>query len=314
MFTVRQRCGTLALLALASPLMAQTAPPAPPAKPTPTAAPTPAAQAPAGSVGGVGDVNLYPKRVVINDRQRIATVGLFNRAAVAGDYEISLNDQMMTPEGKLVELSTVTDPVARARVKVASELLRWSPHRVTLQGNEAQTVRIIARITPDLAPGEYRSHFTALAVPSDSVGGLSIENAAGASKPGQIGVRIVPRFGISIPVILRVGETTLTTGLTGLKVLNLPGGRKVVSVIITRQGTRSAFGDVSVTAPGAKKPVAEVRGVGVYTEVDQRAVQLPIDPLTEARFTVPGAKLTVTYTDDDVAPGKALARQDFTVP
>ena len=34
------------------------------------------------------------------------------------------------------------------------------------------------------------------------------------------------------------------------------------------------------------------------------------DPALTAR----GAKLTVTYTDDDFAPGKILARQDFIVP
>ena len=65
---------------------------------------------------------------------------------------------------------------------------------------------------------------------------------------------------------------------------------------------------------GAKKPVAEIKGVGVYTEINQRAVQIPIDPATDARLLARGAKLTVTYTDDDVAPGKVLARQEFAVP
>lgn len=282
---------------------------------TPASAPAPVpVKPPAGSVGGIGDVNLYPKRVVINERQRIATVGLFNRALASGDYDITLTDQMMTVEGKIVALASVADPALRAKLKAASELLRWSPHRVTLAGNEAQTVRIMARIPPDLAPGEYRSHFTAIAVPSESVGGLSIENAAAPPQPGKIGVTIVPRFGISIPIILRVGETTLTAGLTGLKLQTLPGGGKAMVLTITRQGTRSAFGDISITAAGAKKALAEVKGVGVYTEIDHRLLTIAIDPLAEARFTAPGARLTVTYTDDDANPGKVLSRQDFTVP
>ena len=262
----------------------------------------------------MGDVNLYPKRVVIDQRQRVASVGLFNRAAAQGEYEISVTDMMMTPEGRLVPLAGVQDPAARAQVKVASSLLRWSPRRVTLKSFDSQTVRIMARIPPDLPPGEYRTHFAAIAIPPVTPGGFSIEQAAGTQQAGPIGVTIVPRFGISIPVILRVGETTLTAGLRDLAVTTLPGGAKVISLTVTRTGTRSAFGDIAVTVAGSKSPVAEVRGVGVYPEIGQRSVQIPLDPALDPRLIARGARLTVTYTDDDFAPGKVLARQDFTVP
>jgi hypothetical protein len=56
----------------------------------------------------------------------------------------------------------------------------------------------------------------------------------------------------------------------------------VIALTITR-GNRSAFGDIVVTAPGSSKPVASVKGVGIYTEVDARTVLLPVDPpLTRA--------------------------------
>ena len=171
----------------------------------------------------MGDVNIYPKRVVIDAKQRVASVGLFNRAAAQGDYDISITDMMMTPEGRLVELGTVTDPAQRDRVRTASNLLRWSPRRVTLGPFDSQTVRIMARVSPDLPPGEYRSHFSAVAIPAIGTGGLTIEQAAGGQKANAIGVTIVPRFGISIPVIVRVGETTLTAGLRDLSVMHRAG-------------------------------------------------------------------------------------------
>ncbi len=288
----------------------------PAARPAPAAAPAPpAAEPPTGSVSGMGDVNLYPKRVVIDQKQRVASVGLFNRAAAQGEYEITVSDMMMTPEGRLVELGTITDAAARDKVRTASRFLRWSPRRVTLGSHDSQTVRIMARVPPELPPGEYRSHFSAIAVPNQAAGGFSIEEARnGGQKPGTIGVTIVPRFGISIPVIVRVGETTLTTGLRNLTVTTLPDGGRAVSLTITREGTRSAFGDIAVTVTGTRTKVADVRGIGVYTEVGQRAVQIAVDPAADPRLTARGAKLTVTYTDDDFAPGKILARQDFTVP
>ena len=279
----------------------------------PAAAPPGPAALPAGTVGGMGDINLFPKRVVIDDRARIASVGLYNRAIAAGEYEITVSDMAMQRDGHLVDLATVTDPAARGAVRPASSFLRWSPRHVTLPGSEAQMVRIMARVAPDLPPGEYRSHFTVVSVPPET-GGTSIDEAAGAQSEGGIGVRIVPRFGISIPVIVRVGETTLTAGLKDFALVAQPSGARALALTITREGTRSAFGDITITAPGAKKPLAEIKGIGVYTEIPERTVQVAIDPAAEARFLAKGTRWTVTYVDDDAAPGKVLAKQEFIVP
>ncbi len=301
--------GSSLVLALSSSALAQASGQAE----VPADAPPAPAALPAGAVGGMGDINLFPKRVVIDDRTRIASVGLYNRAAAAGEYEITVSDMAMQRDGRLVDLAAVQDAAARDAVHAASGFLRWSPRHVALPASEAQMVRIMARVPPDLPPGEYRSHFTVVSVPPET-GGTSIDEAAGAETGGGIGVRIVPRFGISIPVIVRVGETTLTAGLKDLKLNAPPGGQATLALTITREGTRSAFGDIVITATGARKPVAEIKGIGVYTEIPERAVQVLIDPATEVRFLAKGARWTVSYVDDDMSPGKVLARQEFIVP
>jgi len=303
----------LSVIALALPLPAAAQQPVPEPFADPAAeAPAPAAL-PSGSIGGMGDINLFPKRIVIDDRQRLANLGLYNRAVSTGEYEITVGDMAMQPDGHLVELASLTDPAARALVHTASGFLRWSPRRVSLPGSEAQMVRIMARVPPELAPGEYRSHFTVVSVPPET-GGTSIDEATGAGGADGIGVRIVPRFGISIPVIVRVGQTTLTAGLKDFALIAQPGGGHALSFKITREGTRSAFGDITVTAPGAKKPVGEVKGIGVYTEIAERSVQIMLDPAADPRLLARGARLSITYVDDDAAPGKTLAKQEFIVP
>ncbi len=277
-------------------------------------APAAGAAAPAGSVGGMGDINLYPKRVVIDGRQRIATVGLYNKTANSGDYEIAIRDMMMTPDGQIIVLDQVDDPAERAKVQTASAMLRWSPRRITLHANEAQTVRIMARTPPDLPPGEYRSHFMAIAVPPPDDAGFSIDRAAGAGSKGDIGVTIRPRFGISIPVIVRVGETTLETGLTGAAFVDLGNGRKGIAVTITRSGTRSAYGDMTATIAGTKTVLAAARGIGVYPEISSRAVTLAIDPALPEGAVTRGTRIVITYVDDDHKPGQMLARLEFAVP
>ncbi len=283
--------------------------------PDPPAAPPITAQAPPGAVSGMGDINLYPKRVVIDDRHRVASVGVYNKTANSGDYDITITDMLMTADGRLVEPGSVSpDDPALARLHGAAAMIRWSPHRFTLGANEAQLVRIMARVSPDLPPGEYRTHMATIAVPPGD-DGLTIADAADRPQNANgIGVRITPRFGISIPVIVRVGETSLSAGLQDLTLTTTPEGQKLIRLIVTRTGTRSAFGDITITAPGAPKPVAMVKGVGVYTEVDARVLSVAVDPALDARFTASGTRLTATYVDDDHDPGKVLAKQDFVVP
>ena len=272
------------------------------------------ATAPSGSVGGLGDINLFPKRVVLDSRVRVASIGLFNKSINPGDYDILVSDRMMNEDGQLVDLAGVTDPAVKARVKAASGFLRWSPRKVALRGSEAQTVRVMARITPDLPPGEYRSHFQAIAIPPLASDGASIEEARGGQASGGIGVRILPRFGISIPIIVRVGATTLTAGLKDFALAKTADGQPALRFTITREGTRSAFGNIVVTTPGAKKPLAEIKGIGVYPEISQRHVVVPLDPAAMTGPLHAGTRLTITYIDDDFAPGKNLARQEFVVP
>jgi hypothetical protein len=274
-----------------------------------------AGEAPEGSVGGMGDINLYPKRIVIDQRQRIATIGLYNRTISPGEYEISIVDMVMAPSGEVFPLDNLPPGVPTDRLLAASEFLRWSPRRVQLLGSEAQTVRIMARLPADLAAGEYRAHFMAVSVPQDVDDGFSIDDAvAGGSSTGSdIGVTIRPRFGISIPVIVRVGETTLDVSLEQAGFVQTPEGL-AIAVTIARTGTRSAFGDLIVTAPGSEQPVAIARGIGVYPEIDSRQVLLGIDSRFDTTLLQPGTILTARFIDDDSAPGETLASTTFTVP
>ena len=267
---------------------------------------------PAGSVSGLGDVNLFPKRVVIDGRRAIATVGLYNKAVDPGDYEIKIVDMAMTPQGQLISFDNGLDEATKAKVLTASQMLRYSPRRVRLGSTESQLIRVMARGSSDLPDGEYRSHFMVTSVPDAE--GFSIEEATGAQQADGIGVTIRPRFGIAIPVIVRVGETTLDVGITGATLLTARDGTQAVGFILNRSGTRSAFGDVVIKAAGTAEPIAVSRGVGIYPEIDAREVIVPIDPETDPSLLTAGSRLQIEFVDDDFAPGSKLAEHSFVVP
>lgn len=270
---------------------------------------------PLGSVGGMGDVNLYPRRIVMGSSQRVASVGLFNRTTDPGDYEIGVADMMMTPQGQLVPVENLPPGTSTDRLRPASSFLRWSPRRVELLGSEAQTVRIMARPPADLPPGEYRTHFQVISIPRDTDDGFSIEQAVGVANNtgGNIGVVIRPRFGLSIPIIIRVGETTLQVALSDVQLTRADDGPHL-AVTLNRSGNRSAYGDVEVTGPGFGGPIAVARGIGVYPEIDSRRVNLTFAEGFDQTRLRPGTRLTIRFIDDDVTPGDILAQQEFTVP
>jgi hypothetical protein len=56
------------------------------------------------------------------------------------------------------------------------------------------------------------------------------------------------------------------------------------------------------------------RGIGVYTEIDSRKLQLAVNPEFDLTRLRSGMTLTATFVDDDVTPGQTLARQTFVAP
>ena len=125
---------------------------------------------------------------------------------------------------------------------------------------------------------------------------------------------IRPRFGIAIPVFVRIGATTLDVGISNAQTLTAPDGSRAVAFTLTRSGTRSAFGDVTIKAQGFSKPIAISKGVGIYPEVDSRQVIVPVDPEADPRVFSKGTRLTIDFIDDDFSPGSKLAEHAFLVP
>lgn len=269
------------------------------------------AGAPPANAAVSPDVNLTPRRVVFEGDQRgVKEVIVFNRAAGTAVYSVGLVERIMTPEGNLVDPEQAS-PEARARLKSASSWLRYSPRQVTLGPNESQTVRIQARRPADLPPGEYRAHFTVSATPPQDAG-LDVATAAGAADNNQIAIRLTPVYGISIPVIVRTGDLAVQAQIEGLRVAQV-GGSKAAQFTVTRSGDRSLYGafQVALVNGGDAKQIAEIRGVGVYPEIESRDITIP---LPDDVALPAGSRLRVSYIDDDAKPGAVLAQAEVAVP
>jgi P pilus assembly chaperone PapD len=231
---------------------------------------------------GVGDLLVAPTRLVLDGRKGTELV-LNNVGDEPATYRISVEFRRMTREGGLDE---VTEP--NAQEKAAADMIVYAPRRVTLAPHQPQSIRIAARAPQDLADGEYRVHLLFRAVPPPT------PVAPASSEPVKgLRLRLIPIYGVTIPVIVRLGNLEAKAGIANVK-LEKKDGNQAVGLDLSRSGTRSTFGEVRVFKPGVKDPVAIQRNVAVYTEVNGRHVSIPVDEKFKGEIAGP---VTVQYVE-----------------
>ena len=287
-----------------------------------------AAPAPAAPTNVNANLNVSPKRIVFDRLGRSATVYVFNQGSGTATFDILLVDRVMLPDGQIVSVSEVsTKPELKPyidKLKSASAMLITSPRRATLGPGKGQTIRV--RVVPPssggpgttTANGEYRTHLTITTIPPRDIG-LTADQAA-SGDPRALSFRINTVFGISIPVILRVGENDFRGSIANPKIVRQtvsvdgtspPRATSVLTFDIERLGPNSLFGNFEVRGARDKSsspPLGSARGVGIYPEIGRRQVRILL-----SRAPLPGEKIEITFKDDDTEPGRLIAKAQFDI-
>lgn len=241
---------------------------------------------------GVGDLLVAPTRLVLNGG-RSAEVILNNIGDEPATYRISAEFRRMNPDGSLEDVAAPSDSE-----KAARDMLVFAPRRVTLAPREPQSIRIAARPPAGLPDGEYRVHLLFRAVPPAT----PVTQAASAPAKG-LSFKLTPVYGVTIPVIVRLGSLTVQAGITNVH-LEDHDGKPAVALELSRTGTRSTFGEIRVLKAGVKDPIALSRAVAVYTELNERSVVVPVNG--EYRGPLAGP-VTVEYIETFDDGSKTLA-------
>jgi hypothetical protein len=119
-----------------------------------------------------------------------------------------------------------------------------------------------------------------------------------------ISVRLTPIFGITIPAIIRVGESTTKVTLSdlGFEMVNdtIPRFR----LVFNRTGNMSVFGDLSVdhiSPQGKTTHVGIANGVAVYTPNTKRRFQFNLNIVPGVDFRS-GTLRVIFSAPSDVKP------------
>ena len=258
----------------------------------------------------VADLMINPTRIVFDKNQRSAQIDVINDGTTPATYRLNVVNRRMTENGEFQPI-TVPGPGDQ----LAGQMFVFSPRQIVLQPGTQQLVRIALRKPAELVPGEYRSHLT-----FDKVADPGLTNAIESQlKPGsnEVGVTIAALIGVSIPIIVRHGETDASVTLTEVSIEKPkgPGQPGVVALLMNRAGNRSVYGDLSATfkpASGAEQIVAQAGGVSVYVPNVLRRVKLTLQ--TPVGTVLSGGMLTVTYKERTADGGKLLAENTIQIP
>ncbi len=247
----------------------------------------------------VGDLMVSPTRVVFSGRDRTATVNLVNRGSEAATYRVSIIHQRMDVEGNYTE---ITEPIEGERF--LEPYLRYSPRQITLEPGSAQTVRIMVRKPADLEEGEYRSHMLFRALPPADLG----QNIEPTDTPENgLSVRLIPIFGVSIPLILEQGELSRTASISNLR---WNPDQQELSMHLAREGNATVHGDIQIMHNNAL--LGQLRGVSILDPFMDLTITLPLSEA--AKQLGSGDTLTITFSEKPEQGADLISSHRFTLP
>ena len=234
------------------------------------------------AAAGVGDLLVAPTRIVLDGR-KASEIVLNNIGDEPATYRISVELRRMTAEGRLED---VAEP--NAEEKAAADMIVYAPRRVTLAPHQPQSIRIAARPPQGLADGEYRVHLLFRAIPpAKPVVPASAEPAKG------LHLQLIPIYGVTIPVIVRLGNLQVSAAIANVH-LDKKDGKPAIALDLSRNGDRSTYGEVRVLKAGVKEPIAIQKAVAVYKEINTRRVVVPVSESFSGQASGP---VTVQYVE-----------------
>ncbi len=250
-----------------------------------------------------GNLLITPRRVVFEGNKQSQELTLANTGADTAKYTVSLIQYRMTDEGGF-ELIETPD----SGQLFADKYLRFFPRSVTLAPNGSQVIRMQYRKMPDMITGEYRSHVYFRAVPDEKL--LGDEETTKDST--AIGVKLVPIFGISIPVIIRNGDLQLNVNLANVNLDIKSDTVPNLSVTFERLGDKSVYGDLSVKWAGLSGEAVEVgivRGLAVYTPNKLRKFKMQLRNTPGVDYTK--GRLLIKFQAQNEAKAEVFAETEF---
>lgn len=248
---------------------------------------------------------ITPTRIHFEPRERTKEIIIVNTSDEIRSYALSWQERRQNEHGGYEQLTEEE----LATWNKASDIVRFSPRRITLGPGQNQKIKLMARRTSALPPEEFQSRLKFTLIPG-TVASPPSESAEG-------GPRIQMNFFLNytIPVTVknhnRIAELNITSASFDSKRVGEDFGR--VNIIGDNVGKTAIHGDFTVLFRAAGetefKPIGFDNAVNVFDNVDtfRRSIPLVYDR------TAPVGEFIVRFEGREEFSGKAVSEYRFSI-
>ncbi len=233
------------------------------------------------------DLLISPMRIVFNERDRVQEVILVNTADDVRTYSMSWSELLQKENQSYRRLNEAE----KAQFAKASDYIRFSPRRFTLQPGENQRVKLSLRRRSGMSAPEYRSHLKFTIIPNE----VMLQQQKEEEVDG-VAIKLNLFLNYSIPVMIKNGDSAnaRVTEASLVRLNNDPNPAEVVAYV-EKSAPVSVIGDVTIwhKAYGEVEysAVGYNNNVSMYHETNR--VRLSV-PWVEPKALVPG-EMKITY-------------------
>lgn len=238
-----------------------------------------------------GSLLITPTRVVITKANQTEQISLLNTGSDSAIYSINFVNKKMNEDGSFTTLNEKDTGAL-----FSSDYIRVFPRKVALGPKEGQTIKVQFKKRTDMPDGEYRSHLYFRDEKNYMPKGLK----STLTDTNAIGVKIIPVFGIAIPIIIRIGKLSAGLSITDISLDKDESGIPQIKMTLNRTGNCSIYGTITVnyTEPGGKPvEIGIVNGVGVYTDILKRYFTLQLPKAKDLKLEK--GSITVIFKDPE---------------
>jgi hypothetical protein len=211
---------------------------------------------------------LAPTRVFFDGAARSQEVTIMNQSDKTQTYRLRLEDRRLKENGEYDVITEPGDPQA------AASMLRLSVRQIIVPARTSATIRVLLRKPSGQANGEVRSHLVVTELP------VVNPPVAASEDNKEITVAITTVFGISIPILIRTGETTSRIVSVTPKRVPVPDRPDLLNVDIQVQtnGNRSMFVDLRLISTRNRRaePIALAKSFAIYAPLQSRVLTLSL--------------------------------------
>lgn len=243
------------------------------------------------------DLMISPTRVLLNERNRSATINLINSGKQTRSYRVEWRQLAALPNGGYRDL---TDE-EKQNYSGLERIVRISPKQVTLAPGQRQNIKLLLRKTGNLGAGEYRSHLSLTALPT---------HQPEEQSQGGTAIKLNLLMSYSLPVIYRIGTAQVSPVITDISlVYKRESGTTYIQAKFAHQNLYSSHGRmVAYWTPknGSKRQVGLLNGYNLYPETRTAQIQFPWQD-----FKLEPGLLEVRYEGQNEFIGALLAQREL---